>query len=174
MVQKLEASGELKRARDGGRVVFDRAQVEALAYAREVAKAQRVQEAEQRELREDQASLHHEAVEFDAWFKSNEAEDAQRSLAQARDGMRSQLDQIRGQLQELQDAEWKRRHEASLATLVHRGERRDGIGLELFDALTMLAPVATSLPLHTWRVSRQKVASLPRLRVSNRQSRTPN
>lgn len=74
MVQKLEASGQLKRTRDGGRVVFDRAQVEALAYAREVAKAQWVQEAEQREVQDGEAQAHREAVEFDAWSKINEAE----------------------------------------------------------------------------------------------------
>lgn len=108
MVQKLEASGQLKRARDGGRVVFDRAQVEALAYAREVAKAQRVQEAEHREVQAGEAQAHREAVELDAWSKISEAEDTQLRLGQARDGMRSRLDQIRRQLQELQDAEKKR------------------------------------------------------------------
>jgi excisionase family DNA binding protein len=143
MVQKLEASGQLKRARDGGRVVFDRAEVEGLAYAREVAKAQRVQDAQQREVQNGEAQAHREAVEFDAWSKISEAEDAQLRLEQARDGMRSQLDQIRRQLQELQDAERKRQHEASLAALAHQGERRHGIDFEFVDLLTMLAPVAT-------------------------------
>lgn len=57
--------------------------------------------------------------------------------------MCSQLDQIRRQLQQLQDAERKRQHEASLAALAHPGKRRNGVDFEFVDLLTMLAPVAT-------------------------------
>jgi len=105
MVQKLEASHELKRARQDGRVVFERAEVEALAYAREVAKTQRAQEAEQREVLDGQTQLHREAVEFDAWGKTAEDQDARRSLEQDREGVRTQLDRIHRQLQDLQATE---------------------------------------------------------------------
>jgi DNA-binding transcriptional MerR regulator len=161
MVQKLEASGELKRARENGRVVFERARVEALAYAREVAKAQRVQEAEQREVLDGQTQLHREAVEFDASAQSAEDQDARRSLEQDREGVRSQLNRIQRQLQDLQAAEAQRRHEASLAALSQRREPCRSTDGDLMEALTTLAPAAALLAI-AWLAREQDKKDLAR------------
>src|SRR5882724_4362455 len=75
MVQKLMASGELDRATEDGRLVFDRAKVEALAHAREVAKVQREQEAEEREEREQEAELRRETIALDARTKTQDDQD---------------------------------------------------------------------------------------------------
>jgi DNA-binding transcriptional MerR regulator len=172
MVQKLEASGELKRARENGRVVFERAQVEAVAYGREVAKAQKAQEAEQREVLDGQTQLHREAVEFDAWAKSAEDQDARRSLEQDREGVRSQLDRIHRQLQDLQAAEAQRRHEASLAAISQRSKPCRSTDGDLMDALTTLAPAAAVLAI-AWLAREQDKKSVALSEAKRRASGLP-
>ncbi len=139
MIQKLEAAGELKGGREGGRVLFDPDHVEALRTSRDVAKVQRKQETEDREFRGIDVEAHRQDLEFTAWSKTtaeqNERDKAERAIETLRTG-----------IDELRDAERKRQHEAKLAELGNRGNRRVvAHGSELLEVATALAPAAAVL-----------------------------
>ncbi|HEY2409961.1 MAG TPA: helix-turn-helix domain-containing protein [Polyangiaceae bacterium] len=147
MVQKLVASGELERGRQEGKLVFERAKVEALAHAREVAKVQHDQDAEQREQRQAEAQLHRRDVEFDAWAKRNDEEDVRerRENSQARIG--DQLDQLRAKVRDMEEAESHRRvlaHIDGLGTKKPGSSSSDG---DLAAALLLLLPAAAMLAI---------------------------
>src|SRR5688572_23862981 len=78
MVQKLEAAGELKATRESGRVFFDAAEVEALRTAREFAKVEREQEAEEREFQGLNAEADRHDLGFVAWSKAFAQQEEQR------------------------------------------------------------------------------------------------
>lgn len=139
MVQKLEASGELTAEREGGRVLFDRDQVEALRISRDVVKVQRKQETEDREFRATDLEADRHDLEIAAWSKTS-AEKTQR------DKVNRELESLRAGIDELRDAERKRRHETELVEISARGDRRVAAqGSELLEIATALAPAAAIL-----------------------------
>jgi hypothetical protein len=95
MVQKLEAAGELKATRESGRVFFGSAEVEALHTAREVAKVEREQEAEEREFQGENAEADRHDVEFAAWSKTFGYQQEQRKLNEALGALTKELRELR-------------------------------------------------------------------------------
>jgi excisionase family DNA binding protein len=135
-VRKLDATGELKGVREGGRVLFDRAAVEAYRTARDVAKVQRVQNAEDRELDELSSEADQHDLELTAWLKSQEERREREKLDESLTLMRKELREMReAEERRQQDAAFYRRHE-------RRPKESDS---ELVDLITMFAPAAAML-----------------------------
>jgi excisionase family DNA binding protein len=149
MVQKLMASGELERATQNGRLVFERAKVEALAQARDVAKVQRAQDAEDRQQRDGEVQQRRDKVEFEACAKSADDQDLRQLYEASQARISNQLEQIRAKLRAMEEAEAHRRFEATLDALGSRKSAPSTDG-QLLDALTALAPAAIVLGLAYW------------------------
>lgn len=147
MIQKLTAAGDLERATQNGRLVFERAKVEALAQAREVAKVQRAQNAEERQERQEEVQRHREKVEFEGSAKSAYEQDVRQLYEASQARISTQLEQIRGKLRAMEEAEAHRRFEATLGASRAPTRNEDG---HLVDALTALAPAALVLGLAYW------------------------
>jgi hypothetical protein len=146
MVQKLMASGELERASQDGRLVFDRAKVEALAQAREVAKVQRTHDAEDREQREHEAELHRKAIAFDARTKSEDDQDFRERYEHSQARISNQLEQLRAKLQaQEEDAA----HQRLLARLQAQPAREPTPSSDSYvaEALMILLPIGALLAI---------------------------
>ena len=140
MVQKLMATGELERTSRGGRLVFHRAKVEALAHAREIAKVQRAQNAEDREQREHEAELHRRTIAFDATTKSEDDQDLRERYEHSQARISNQLDQLRAKLQAREEDE---AHQRRLAWLQAEPAREPTPSSDSYvsEALMILLPI---------------------------------
>jgi excisionase family DNA binding protein len=147
MVQKLVASGELERGQHEGKLMFERAKVEALAHAREVAKVQRDQDAELREQRQVETQLHRRDVEFDAWAKRNEDEDVRERYESSQARIGDQLEQLRAKLREMEEAESHRRVLAHMEALGAKKPVPSSSDGDLAAVLLLLLPAAAMLAI---------------------------
>jgi excisionase family DNA binding protein len=116
MIQKLEATGELAGKREGGRVFFDRDQVDSLRASREVAKVQRKQDTADREFRAIDLEADLRELELTAWSKTTAEQNQKDKADRAMEALRTGIDELR-------EAERKREHEATLAR-ISRADRR--------------------------------------------------
>ena len=146
MVQKLIASGELERASHHGRLVFDRAKVDALAHAREVAKVQREQVAQDRQQRKHEAEVHRETIAFDARTKSDEDQDFRERYQDNQARILSQLDQLRAKLQAREDDDAHQRFLARLQAPT-AGKTMPSSDSYVAEALMLLLPIGALLTI---------------------------
>ena len=140
MIQKLEATSELAGKREGGRVLFDRDQVEALRTSREVAKVQRKQDTEEREFRAIDLEADRHELELTAWSKTTAEQNQKDKADRAIEALRAGIDELR-------EAERKREYEATLARISRADHRGAARGSELLEVATVLAPAAAVLCL---------------------------
>lgn len=140
MVQKLEATGELTGEREGGRVSFDRVQVEAVRTSREVAKVQRKQDTEDREFRAIDLEADRHELELTAWSKTTAEQNQKDKADRAMEALRTGIDELR-------EAERKREHEATLARISRADHRGTAQGSEFLEVATVLAPAAVVLSM---------------------------